>query len=113
MLQTKVVYESEDEVKRVLGTKGMSVLQAVLTIIQEKAARENWPLERIIVSRYNDPEIRDWMHVLIQLDFSGLDFEAVNSRLEALYPALDDYALLLDKKSKEILNLFIYDLSHS
>ncbi len=112
MIQTKVEYRETEKIERLLNDSGMRILKSALDIIQDEAAKHHLSLEKIIVSRYDDPEIPDWSHVLITLDFGEPDFDTANGYLESLYPALDEFALFLDNKSKEILNLFIYDLPH-
>ncbi len=110
MLQTEVLYESRNEVSRVLGEKGLPVLEHVIGLIQDRASREEWPLSRIIVTRYRDYEDKNWEFVLLKLNFAT-DFETGYAYLESLYPELDNYAYTLDKKSKELLlHLIHYDI---
>ncbi len=53
---------------RLLGDQGRPLLDDLLGHTQAIAAKRRWPLQRIKVDHYEDPEV-DWEYMLITLDF--------------------------------------------
>ncbi len=53
---------------RLLGDAGRPLLDQLLEQTKQVAAKHQWPLKRIRVEHYQDPEV-DWEYMLVTLDF--------------------------------------------
>lgn len=65
-----VVWETKKSVaNRLLGETGRPLLDRLLAETQTIAAKRRWPLQKLKVDYYQDPEEVDWEYMLITLDF--------------------------------------------
>ena len=64
-----VVWKTKKSVAdRLLGEAARSLLDDVLVLAQTTAAKRRWPLQKLKVEHYQDPEIV-WEYMLVTLDF--------------------------------------------
>ena len=64
-----VVWKTKKSVaNRLLGQAGQSLLDGLLAHTQSVAAKRRWPLQKIKVDYYQDPE-EDWEYMLLTLAF--------------------------------------------
>jgi hypothetical protein len=66
------------------------------------AKSERWPLDRIEIDLYQDPEVVSWEYLVVLLVFNS-PFEVANEYLKELYPHLDSF---IQKFKEEELKLF-------
>ena len=67
--KTPIVWKTrQSAANRLLGDEGRPLLDDLLAHTQAIAAKRRWPLQRIKVDHYEDPEV-DWEYMLITLDF--------------------------------------------
>jgi hypothetical protein len=67
--QIPVVWRTDDTVaERLLGDAGRPLLDRILDLTRQVAAKRGWPLKEIKVESYQDPEA-DWEYMLLTLDF--------------------------------------------
>ena len=67
--QIPVVWKTTQEVvSRLLGENGRLILEGTLALAQDLAFERQWPLERIRVEFYQDPEVV-WDYLLLVLVF--------------------------------------------
>jgi hypothetical protein len=88
MLETKVVFESQNQITRHLGKSGSDYLQKVLALIQQEASEKSWPLREVIVRYERDPENKKWEYIVVELIFDALEEEAA-AYLKSIFPLID------------------------
>ena len=102
-----VYYANSDAINALLGIKGKEILNKVLSLIQEEAAKEEWPLKEIEVCSTKDFEVNEWEYILMILHFNST-FEIADEYLCGLYEKIDTLSNSFDKEGQEILQRDIY-----
>ena len=105
--QIPVIWRTEQSVvNRLLGETGRPLLDQLLAETQTVAAKRKWPLQKIKVEHYQDPEV-DWEYLVLTLDFDCPRPEAKKLWVNYLevVGAMDDG---LEGTAKDIFTKMIY-----
>ena len=54
---------------RLLGHEGRPLLDKAIHLAKDVAAKRKWPLKRIKVEYYEDPEVAGWHYLMLESDF--------------------------------------------
>lgn len=102
-----VVYEDYEEIKTLLGPKGMSILGKIISLVRDIQSVKIWPLGRIEIHKVKDTELKGWEYALLVLHFKS-NFTQANKYLLDFYGQLDELARKLDTEEQEIFTRMIY-----
>lgn len=103
----EVSYPNQTLVETLLGSKGMSALEQVLSVVNNLTRAKNWPLDRVEVRYVRDPEVEDWEYILLVLVFT-CDFDAADRYLHELYNQIDLLTGKLSDEEQEVLRRMIF-----
>lgn len=104
---SKKSYESQANVERLLGAKGMVVLDKLVGLVRHTATKQRWPLVRVDVRAIHDPEVKGWEYVLL-LPVFDCSFDVAETYLHKLYDDIDAMADRLSKDENDILQKLIF-----
>jgi len=90
MLQTKVSFESQEQINRLLKKSGSEYLQKIFDLIQREASEKSWPLREIVVRYERNPENTKWEYIVVEILFDATDDESA-SYLKSLFPLIDNF----------------------
>lgn len=93
----------DDEKKANLGR----LVQRVVTKVKVAAKEDRWPLNRIEVDVYQDPEVANWEYLVVLLVFNS-SFEAANEYLRRLYHQLDSFSQGLTEEELALFRRLVY-----
>ena len=69
-LDSPVVWKTtQAKANRLLGKQGRPLLDKVIDLAKEFAGKRKWPLKRIKVEYYEDPEVAGWHYLIVVLVF--------------------------------------------
>jgi len=83
------------------------LLRRVTDRVKRAAKANSWPLRRIEIGPYQDPEATGWEYLVLTLVFDAT-FEAANRYLHQLYQHLDKFSCSLDERDPSLLRRLIY-----
>lgn len=95
------------DLNRLLGNKGEFVLAQVIELVNSVAGARHWPLKRIEVDLYQDPEVALWEYVVVVLVFDA-PFKAADGYLRQLYLRLAKFNQALSEEELELFRRLIY-----
>lgn len=90
-----------------LGDTGVPLLLRLLERIKQAATQRRWPLKRIRVEHYQDPEI-DWEYLLLVMDFDCLWDEAEKMWEDCLQNVVGGVTGKLEDPLKDLLRQTIH-----
>jgi len=102
-----VIYVNRSAIDILLGSQGKAVLEKVVTLVQDTAHEESWPLEKIEIRHIRDFEVKDWEYIVVVLAFN-CTFETANAYLEDIYQRLDALVEKLSIQGRELIANLIY-----
>ena len=97
----------QDELHRLLGDQGKRVLRQVHQFIKKVAVNHHWPLERIEVRYYRDPEVKGWEYVIVDLVLT-CSFDQAEQYLLEFCDFLDAQSSHWNEQDQNILHEKIY-----
>lgn len=101
--EIQVIWETERAtVDRLLGDVGLPILFRLLEQTQQVAIDRRWPLTKITVQHYQDPE-EDWEYLLLLMDFDC-------PRMQAKAFFWDDYIRTFVKNISKELEIYEQDI---
>ncbi|HLF05129.1 MAG TPA: hypothetical protein VI855_07925 [Dehalococcoidia bacterium] len=103
-------FTSSDLSRLLGGEKKADLGQLVRRVIAEvkSAARaESWPLKRIEIDLYQDPEVAHWEYLVVLLVFDS-SFDLANQYLSQLYRRLDEFSAGLKSGELTLFRRLIY-----
>ena len=83
------------------------LVHRVVAEVQSAAGSESWPLNRVEVNLYQDPEVAGWEYLVVLLVFDS-SFELANQYLSKLYHHLDRFSGRLKTGEMTLFRRLIY-----
>ena len=103
---------SPDDVPKLLGPTGLTILRKVSGLINVAAVEGKWPLEALEVHRQIDPEIddEDMKSVLLALKLRTSSFDEADKILKSFYPELQNFNDSLSDDDRSVFNRINFDV---
>lgn len=83
------------------------LLHRVTALVSSVAKGEGWPLSRVQVDLYQDPEVVYWEYLVVMLVFDS-PFSQADQYLKQLYPHLDVFSHDLTEPELDMWRRLIY-----
>lgn len=86
------------------------LVRRVVDEVKSAASAESWPLNRIEVELYQDPEVANWEYLVVLLVFDNSfdEFDKANQYLEQLYHRLEGFSQGLTGEALDLFRRLIY-----
>lgn len=102
---------SPSDLKRLTAGEGEAdlgqLISKVINQVRVAAESEKWPLDRIEIDLYQDPEVASWEYLVVLLVFDS-PFEVANKYLKELYHRLDSFSQKLKEKELNLFRRLVY-----
>ncbi len=100
------------DLNRLLGNEKRAkslgqLVRRVIAEVQSAAKSEGWPLNRIEVNLYQDPEVTGWEYLVVLMVFDS-SFELANQCLLKLCYRLDEFSGQLKAGEADLFRRLIY-----
>ncbi len=83
------------------------LVHRVIAEVHSASGSENWPLNRIELNLYQDPEVAGWEYLVVLSVFDS-SFQAANQCLSKFYRRLDEFSSGLKSGERTLFRRLIY-----
>jgi hypothetical protein len=102
---------SPSDLKRLTVGEGEAdlgqLISKVIDQVRVVAKSERWPLNRVEIDLYQDPEVVSWQYLVVLLVFDS-PFEVANKYLKELYHNLDSFSQKLKEEEQKLFRRLVY-----
>jgi hypothetical protein len=102
---------SPSDLKRLTVGEGEAdlgqLISKVIDQVRVVAKSERWPLDRIEIDLYQDPEVVSWEYLVVLLVFNR-PFEVANEYLKESYPRLDSFSQKFKEEELKLFRKLVY-----